>query len=338
MGETAETGGGSPPEDVLTVEQLNGRIEAAIDSATELQGVRCVGEVTNVSESDAAVYFTLTDGEHELSCVLWQSRYRNMDLDLEDGMEIVLEGNVDFWAEGGQVSLKPWEVTAVGEGDQAAALARLENELEQRGWFEDDRKQSLPWFPERIGVVTSLQGDAREDIRNAIHDQDPTVDVLIKDATVQGAEAARSIANGIHYLDRNEAVDLIVAGRGGGSDTDLMAFDTEEVAEAIFTAGTPTVTAVGHTDDRFIADRVADMAAITPTQAGEYFTGSREEFLEGTVEPLERELEDAYEAFEQEYEHERALAAEERKLTYYKVAVAALVLLFLSVLVLWQVV
>jgi exodeoxyribonuclease VII large subunit len=88
-----------------------------------------------------------------------------MAIDLEDGMEVVLEWNVDFYVEGGKISLKPWEVTAVGEGDQAAAVARLENELEQRGWFNDDRKQTPPRFPERIGVVTSPQGDARDDLR-----------------------------------------------------------------------------------------------------------------------------------------------------------------------------
>lgn len=163
------------------------------------------------------------------------------------------------------------------------------------------------------------------------------MDILVKDASVQGDRAPRSIANGIHHLDRQEDVDLIIAGRGSGSDTDLQAFNTEAVAEALFTASTPTVTAVGHTDDRFIADKVADMAAITPTRAGEYVAGSRAEFVDANVDPLERELEDAFETFEQEYEHDRELAAGERKLTYYKLAVAVLVLLLLA-LVLWQVV
>ena len=189
----------------------------------------------------------------------------------------------------------------------------------------------------RTGVVTSLQGDARDDLQTAIHGQDRTADVLVKDASVQGDRTPRSIANGIYYLNRHEDIDLIIAGRGGGSDTDLQAFNTEAVAEALFTASTPTVTAVGHTDDRFIADMVADMAAITPTRAGEYFAGSRAEFVDAKVDPLERELEDAFETFEQEYEHNRELAAGKRKLTYCRVAVTVLVLLLLA-LVLWQVV
>ena len=110
-------------EDILTVEQLNARIDDIIESAETLHGVRCIGEITNLGESNAARHFTLTDDDHELRCMLWESRYQNMDIDFESGMEVVLEGNVDFWREDGEISLKPWEVTAVGEGEQAAAIS-----------------------------------------------------------------------------------------------------------------------------------------------------------------------------------------------------------------------
>jgi len=149
--------------------------------------------------------------------------------------------------------------------------------LEERGWFDDEQKQQVPAFLKRVGVVTPLRGDARYDIQNAIHEQDPTVDILVKDATVQGSEAPPSIANGIHHLDRSEDVDAIIVGRGGGSDSNFQAFSIERVAEAISTANTPIVTAIGHTDDRLIADQVADIATITPTAAGEYIVNSREE-------------------------------------------------------------
>jgi exodeoxyribonuclease VII large subunit len=256
--------------EVLSVSQLNDRIASVVEDAPALDGVRCIGEVTDLHQNSTALYFTLTDGDAELPCMIWANRYRNMDADLEDGTEVILEGDIDYWTEGGKIDLKPWEVIVVGDGDRAAAVVRLRGELEARGWFDDEQKQQPPAFPERVGVVTSLRGDARYDIQNAIHEQDPTVDILVKDATVQGSEAPTSIANGIHHLDRSEDVDAIIVGRGGGSDSNLHAFNTERVAEAIFTANTPIVTAIGHTDDRLIADRVADMAAITPTAAGEY--------------------------------------------------------------------
>ncbi|WP_435197636.1 exodeoxyribonuclease VII large subunit [Natronomonas sp. EA1] len=231
----------------------------------------------------------------------------------------------------------------VGDGDQAAAVEQLRSELEERGWFDDEQKQRPPAFPERVGVVTSLRGDARYDIQNAIHRQDPTVNILVKDATVQGSEAPTSIANGIHHLDRSEDVDAIIVGRGGGSDSNLQAFNTERVAEAIFTANTPVVTAIGHTDDRLIADQVADVATITPTAAGEYIVNSRQEFLASEIEPLEQQLEAAYETFQQEHEHEQELAEavdeaavpEGLPPVYYKAAIAVLLLLLLAITGLW---
>ncbi|MFC7164933.1 exodeoxyribonuclease VII large subunit [Halospeciosus flavus] len=266
-----------------------------------------------------------------------------MDVELEDGTEVILEGDIDYWTEGGKIDLKPWEVIVVGDGDQAAAVERLRSELEERGWFDDEQKQRPPAFPERVGVVTSLRGDARYDIQNAIHEQDPTVDILVKDATVQGSEAPTSIANGIHHLDRSEEVDSIIVGRGGGSDSNLQAFNTERVAEAIFTANTPTVTAIGHTDDRLIADQVADVATITPTAAGEYIVNSREEFFPGEVKPLAQQLDAAYETFQQEHEHEQELAEavdeaavpEGLPPVYYKAAIAVLLVLLLAITGLW---
>ncbi|WP_336331025.1 exodeoxyribonuclease VII large subunit [Haloarcula sp. CGMCC 1.2071] len=280
--------------EVLSVSQLNDRIASVVQDTPALNGVRCIGEVTDLHQNSTALYFTLTDGDAELPCMIWANRYREMDADLEDGTEVILEGDIDYWVEGGKIDLKPWEVIVVGDGDQAAAVERLRSELEERGWFDDEQKQQPPAFPERVGVVTSLRGDARYDIQNAIHGQDPTVDILVKDATVQGSNAPTSIANGIHHLDRSEDVDAIIVGRGGGSDSNLQAFNTERVAEAIFTANTPVVTAIGHTDDRLITDQVADVATITPTAAGEYSVNSRQEFLAGEIEPLEQQLEAAW--------------------------------------------
>ena len=329
--------------DVLSVQELNERIASAIEETSALHSVRCIGEVTDLHQNSTALYFTLTDGEAELPCMIWANRYRDMDAELEDGTEVILEGDIEYWVEGGKIDLKPWEVIVVGDGDQAAAVERLRSELEERGWFDDEQKQRPSAFPERVGVVTSLRGDARYDIQNAIHEQDPTVDILVKDATVQGSEAPTSIANGIHHLDRSEDVDAIIVGRGGGSDSNLQAFNTERVAEAIFTANTPIVTAIGHTDDRLIADQVADVATITPTAAGEYIANSREEFLASEIEPLEQQLVAAYETFQQDHEHEQELAEavdeaaapEGLPPIYYKAAIGVLLLLLLIITALW---
>ena len=144
-------------------------------------------------------------------------------------------------------------------------------------------------------------------------------------------------------MSQPEDVDDIIVGRGGGSDSNLQAFNTEQVAEAIFTANTPVVTAIGHTDDQLIADQVADVATITPTAAGEYIAKSRNDFLASEIEPLEQQLEAAYETFEQAHEHEQELAEAVEEATapeglrsvYYKAAIAVLLLLLLLITALW---
>jgi len=274
--------------------------------------------------------------------MLWANRYRNMDVDLEDGTEVILEGDIDYWVEGGKIDLKPWEVIVVGDGDQAAAVERLRSELEERGWFDDEQKQRPPAFPERVGVVTSLRGDARYDIQNAIHEQDPTVDILIKDATVQGSTRRHpSRTASTTSTGRRTSTRLSSEGAGG-------AIRTSSVQHRASRGGDlhreyPVVTAIGHTDDRLIADQVTDVATITPTAAGEYIVNSREEFLAGEITPLAQQLDAAYETFQQEHEHEQELAEavdeaaapEGLSPVYYKAAIAVLVLLLLVITGLW---
>jgi len=148
---------GESTTEVLSVTELNEQIAAFVEETPALQGVRCIGEVTDLHQNSTALYFTLTDGDAELPCMIWANRYREMDADLEDGTEVILEGDIDYWVEGGKIDLKPWEVIVVGDGDQAAAVERLRSELEERGWFDDEQKQQPPAFPERVGVVTSSE-------------------------------------------------------------------------------------------------------------------------------------------------------------------------------------
>jgi len=127
--------------EVLSVSRLNDRIASVVGDAPALDGVRRIGEVTDLHQNSTALYFTLTDGDAELPCMIWANRYREMDADLEDGTEVILEGDINYWVEGGKIDLKPWEVIVVGDGDQAAAVERLRSELEERGWIVSDDGQ-----------------------------------------------------------------------------------------------------------------------------------------------------------------------------------------------------
>ncbi|GAB7092542.1 exodeoxyribonuclease VII large subunit [Halorubrum luteum] len=281
-------------DDVLTVADINEQISETIEHTTALQDVRCLGEISEINEFDWGVFIDLVYEEYELSALMWASRYETLEAALEPGMEVICEGAIEYYVEDGQINLKPWNISVVGAGDRALSRKRLRAELGKRGWFSDEHKQPLPRFPARIGIVTSVHGDARYDIEESIHDRYPEVELLIGDARVQGVNAPVSIANSIHTLDRQYDLDVIIIGRGGGSETDLEAFDSEPVAEAVFTAETPIVAAVGHREDEPIVYDVADTTAITPTAAGETVVKDRREF-EAELDTLAYRLDRAYE-------------------------------------------
>ena len=149
----------------------------------------------------------------------------------------------------------------------AAEFERLKAKLEAEGLFDPSRKRALPPFPRRIGVVTSAQGAVIHDIANTLRARYPLGELVLSAAQVQGADAAPDIANAIRTLDREAGIDVIIVARGGGSLEDLWAFNTEEVARAIYACRTPIVSGVGHEPDVTIADYVADLRAPTPTAA-----------------------------------------------------------------------
>lgn len=347
-------------EDVLTVEELNGRIGEVVEGADRLQDVRCLGEVARVNASDWGVFIDLVAEGATIRALVWGSRYLELDLQLEPGMELLVEGAVDYFRPGGTISLHVWNATVVGDGDQAFRLKRLREELAERGWFDEEAKRPLPRFPSRVGVVAPPGSDVRETIVESIHERDPEVDVALKDARMQGRRAPRSIANGIRWLDRREEVDVVVVARTGGSEADLMPFNSEAVAEAIFGAETPVVAAVGHPHDEPIACEVADETAITPTRVGPLVAEDRSalesevatlaerldrsfgDAVASSLSSLDRRVEDAYEAavarelsrldrrLDRAYEDRKRTIEHRATTRRYRVAMAGLAALVLA--------
>ena len=324
------------PADVPSVDQLNEQIKQQLPHVDELQSVQCYGEVRDPWTSGKSTGFTLIDDTGKLKGVIWNDTYENLDLTLTDGMEVAVDGDIGYYPPYGRLQIYADDMTVLGTGDQTTATEQLEIDLGKRGWFDESHNTALPQVPETIGVVTSPNGDACSDITEAISESAAAIDVLIEPATVQGSNAPQSLADGIQALDRETDVDVMIVGRGGGSTTDLQAFNSESVAEAIYQATTPIVTAVGHTDDQFIADRVADVAVTTPREAGKTVVNERGRIW-GQLEHLEDDLDDAYARLEQEHDHEQYLdqavanaqATDGRMTTVYKAAIAGLVIVVL---------
>jgi len=184
-----------------------------------------------------------------------------------NGRKVTLTGPISAYQGRYQIQVKDIELEGLGE--LYKKFEELKEKLKKRGWFDESRKKPLPLFPERIGVVTSTSGAAIRDILNITKRRWNSVHILIYPAIVQGENAADSITKGINFFNKHKNVDVIIAGRGGGSIEDLWAFNEEKVAQAIFESEIPVVSAVGHETDFTIADFVADLRAPTPSAAAE---------------------------------------------------------------------
>ena len=166
-----------------------------------------------------------------------------------------------------------------GAGALQAEYERLYAQLDEEGLFDPARKRPLPRYPRRIGVVTSESGAVFHDICDVLARRWPLAEVVLSPTPVQGPDAIRGIIGALDQLNDRGDIDVIIAGRGGGSIEELWAFNEELVARAIFRSVVPVVSAVGHETDTTIADFVADRRAPTPSAAAEIVSPDRIEML-----------------------------------------------------------
>jgi exodeoxyribonuclease VII large subunit len=260
-----------PQRAVLTVGELTRQIKGSLES--EFRWVCVRGEVSGFRGPNPRghLYFSLKDREACLDVKLWASNVARLKFRLRDGLEVVVEGNVDVYEPQGRYSLIVQRIEPAGEGALALAFQQLKERLMTEGLFGERRKRPvrpLPFLPRRIGVVTSRSGAALRDFLRVLHQRHPRLPVLIADARVQGEGAAFEVVRALRRLARTD-VDVIVVARGGGSIEDLWTFNEEAVARAIHACPVPVVSAIGHEVDFTIADFVADYRAPTPSAAAE---------------------------------------------------------------------
>ncbi len=200
---------------------------------------------------------------------MFRSRANRTTFLPQDGMRVLIRGYVSLYERDGTLQIYVEELQADGIGALWVAFQQLKEKLEAKGWFAPERKRTLPFFPRVVGIVTSPTGAAFQDLRSVIHRRCPGTRIVLAPASVQGQEAPGEVAAAIHYLNQRSDIEVIIIGRGGGSLEELWAFNTEIVAQAIFTSRLPVVSAVGHETDYSIADWVADCRAPTPSAAAE---------------------------------------------------------------------
>ena len=252
-----------------TVGQINLYIKNMFRQDFVLNKVIVRGEISNCKyHTSGHIYFTLKDETGTIAAVLFAGNAKNVGFRLENGMKVNVSGRIDIYERDGRYQLYVNSVEAAGMGDLYRRFEQLKAELEEMGMFAQEYKKPIPAFARKIGIVTASTGAAIQDIINISRRRNPYVQLILYPATVQGDEAKYSIVKGIRRLD-SMGLDVITAGRGGGSIEDLWAFNEECVAWAVFDAATPIISAVGHETDFTIADFVADMRAPTPSAAAE---------------------------------------------------------------------
>jgi exodeoxyribonuclease VII large subunit len=259
--------------EVLTVAELVRRVRALVE---RIHGhVTVEGEISNWRPAASGhCYFTLKDGDAQLSIVLFRRQVQLLRFKPKDGDAVRISGQLSVYESRGQLQLIAETMQPVGIGALLAAVQALKEKLRREGIFANQRP--LPQFPRCIGIVTSLHGAALRDIVKVCRRRHATVNLLIYPAAVQGPQCAREVAAGIHWFSSHpNHADVILVARGGGSWEDLHGFDDELVCRAIHASSIPVLTGIGHATDSVLADSAADLCAPTPSAAAELVTAAQ---------------------------------------------------------------
>ncbi len=237
------------------------------------------GEVSNLRPYPNYTFFSLTDEEAVLPCIIFRDVAPESAEALREGMGVLVRGRLGIYVKRGQYRMNVYEIQEAGEGRLRREFFRLLRKLSAEGLFDQRLKRPLPPYPERVGLITSLEGAAVRDVVVNLTRRYPCCRLLIRGVRVQGEEACKDIVSAIELFNRACPVDVLILARGGGSLEDLQPFNTEEVVRAIRSSSIPVITGVGHEPDLTLADLAADLRASTPTGAAEAAVPSSSEVL-----------------------------------------------------------
>ena len=273
--------GNSSERRLLSISELTNQIKDFLQ--TRFTAVWVAGEISDLARPPSGhIYMTLKDGNAQLKAVMWKGMAARLKFPIEDGMEVLCQGEIDIYPPRGTYQLIVRKMEPRGEGAAQKALRELQEKLRREGLFDPAAKKPLPKFPQRVAVVTSPTGAAIRDFLEVARRRWHGAQVSVIPARVQGAESAAEVVRGIKLANRKALdFDLLVVTRGGGSMEDLQSFNDESVCRAIFASRLPVISAIGHEIDVTLADLVADQRALTPSEAAELAVPSMDEIQAG---------------------------------------------------------
>ena len=262
----------------VTVSVLTDAIRYSLNEVFKTVWVE--GEVSGLTTPQSGhLYFNLKDESAQLNCIVWRTAAGRLPFKIKNGQKLICGGSIDVYPQRGSYQLIIQQVQPVGIGALELAFRQLKEKLQKEGLFDPAVKQSIPRYPKRVAVVTSPTSAAIRDFLQVLTRRWSTTDVLVVPVRVQGDGAADEIAAAIERLQKmKNPVDVIVVTRGGGSIEDLWSFNEEKVCRAIFKSKIPVVSGVGHEIDITLSDLVADVRALTPSEAAERLVPDRADF------------------------------------------------------------
>ncbi|MBE0689715.1 MAG: exodeoxyribonuclease VII large subunit, partial [Anaerolineae bacterium] len=276
--------------DTYSVAELTAYIRQLFDNDGRMQDVWVEGEVSNMTRAASGhLYFTLKDSRAQLKCVMWRSSAERQSYLPQHGDAIAVHGAISVYEQNGLYQLYADRIRPTGVGDLYLQFEQLKAKLEAEGLFDPLRKRPIPEYPHVIGIVTSADAAAFQDMQNVLRRRYPLARVILSPTLVQGVEAPAQIVKALDRLNEHTDCDVILLCRGGGSIEDLWAFNDEGVARAVAASRIPVISGVGHETDFTISDFAADLRAPTPSAAAELATPDSAE-LRATLAELTRAL------------------------------------------------
>ena len=267
---------GSSALRIFRVGELASYLKHLLEGDEALFDCWIAGEVSNVSQTGSGhFFFTVKERDAQMRCVLFRQQAIWQTVLPSNGTAVLAHGYVSMYEATGNLQFYVDTLQEEGQGALFLAFEQLKAALEAQGLFAEDRKRPIPLMPRRIGLVTSPQAAALQDMLTVLGRRWPIAEVVLSPTQVQGDGAARQVAGAIaalNALEGEEAVDLIIVARGGGSIEELWAFNEEVVARAVYASAVPVISGVGHETDTTIIDYVADLRAPTPSAAAELAT------------------------------------------------------------------
>lgn len=271
----------------LSVSQLNSLLKEKFDSDPELCNVYLKGELSNFKiYSSGHAYFSLKDNQSLISGLMWASYVSYLPFQPKDGDEVLVHGKVSVYPPSGKYQIYCDSMELFGQGSELLKLKELAKKLQAEGLFDESRKRGLPKYPKSVGIITAKGSAAIKDMVVNLQNRWPLVDIYVFPSLVQGKEAPKSLLAAFQ-LAQSYPLDVLIIGRGGGSNEDLGAFNDETLVRALAKSRCPTISAVGHEIDTTLTDYVCDKRVSTPTGAAVAAVPDKNEFLQGLDTSLE---------------------------------------------------